>query len=118
MEAESQKAAEKYRELLSQNERLHGQAEQLTSQLKVLQRQAQGDDDDNLSSISGFSTTEKTAEELWDIIRYCIVCACVRACIPTTITCKVPVYLDLIPCLMSNIVLKAILKDFQKNDYL
>ena len=68
MEAEGQKAAEKYRELLSQNERLHGQAEQLTSQLKVFQRQAQGDDD-NLSTISGFSTTEKTAEELWDIIR-------------------------------------------------
>ena len=69
METENQKVAEKYQELLSQNERLHGQAEQLTAQLKVLQRQSQ-DDDDAASIVSGISSAEKTAEELWDIIRY------------------------------------------------
>ena len=69
MEMENQKVTEKYQELLSQNERLHGQAEQLTAQLKVLQRQSQ-DDDDAVSIVSGISSAEKTAEELWDIIRY------------------------------------------------
>ena len=68
METENKKLGEKYQELLSQNERLHGQAEQLTAQLKVLQRQSQ-DDDDTVSIASGFSSAEKTAEELWDIIR-------------------------------------------------
>ena len=74
METENQKVTERYQELLSQNERLHGQAEQLTTQLKVLQRQSQGEDD-AVSIASGFSSAEKTAEELWDIIRYSV-----RAC--------------------------------------
>ena len=68
METDSHKLAEKYQELLAQNERLHGQAEQLTAQLKVLQRQSH-DEDDAVSIASGFSSAEKTAEELWDIIR-------------------------------------------------
>lgn len=68
METENQKLAEKYQELSSQNERLHGQAEQLTAQLKLLQQQSQGEDD-TVSVVSGFSSAEKTAEELWDIIR-------------------------------------------------
>ena len=68
METDNRKLGEKYQELLSQNERLHGQAEQLTAQLKLLQRQSQ-DEDDAVSIASGFSSAEKTAEELWDIIR-------------------------------------------------
>lgn len=68
METDNKKLGEKYEELLSQNERLHAQAEQLNAQLKVLQRQS-WQEDDTVSIASGFSTTEKTAEELWDIIR-------------------------------------------------
>ena len=68
METDNRKLGEKYEELLAQNERLHGQAEQLNAQLKVLQRQS-WQEDDTVSIASGFSTTEKTAEELWDIIR-------------------------------------------------